>query len=532
MPPPPRCNGSSLAIFLNALGTSRWPRDSWAIGKRNIWRGGIGGGDSGSRARQCPRVLNTKDKLLFMSTLTAPRHIVLLLGWYYPDSVGGTERYTRMLARDLRVLGYRITIVAPSRDDQEQHYEYDGVPVYRYPIDVMPTTSEVQGKSPPRYFDVFARWLDEVRPDVVHLHSLTRACGFFHARYIKSLGVPLCLTVHVPGVTCALGTMRRWSRVSCDGEMRVARCTACVLHDKGVPRVVGYAAARIPARLARLAGRWRTRLSTGLQMAELVKTRGRRVHALLAMADHVVVVSQWLYDVLRSNGVAPDKLTLSRHGLPQEVLPVPAAPRSVPQPSLPLRVGYVGRFHPPKGVHVLIEAIRRLPVSTPITLHLYGAAAGPEEQHYLATVRRQAEGDARIAFMGEMTEQNRDEVLTSFDVLAVPSTGLETGPLVVLEAFAAGIPVIGSDSGGIAELVTHGESGLLVRTGKSEAWTQALREIAEQWKQGQWTWHLPPVRESADVARDMRQVYENLWAKSRSAGVVISASLTKRDDPC
>lgn len=444
-----------------------------------------------------------------MSTLASPRHILLLLGWYYPDSVGGTERYTQTLARDLNALGYQITIAAPSLDDREQHYAHEGVPVYRYPIDVMPTTSEVQGKSPPRYFDVFARWLDGVRPDLVHMHSFTRGCGFFHARHSKSLGVPLCLTVHVPGVTCTTGTMRRWNRVSCDGEMRAARCTACVLHDKGVPRLVGYGATRIPAWLARRADQWRNRVSTGLQMAEWVKTRGTHVRALLTMADHIVVVAQWLHDVLRRNGVAPHKLTLSRHGLPQEVLPAPVA-RSVPQPSLPLRVGYVGRFHPTKGVHVLVEAVRGLPTSTPLTLHLYGAASGVEEQRYRATVRQQAEGDGRIVFMGEMTERNRHEVWRSFDMLAVPSTWLETGPLVVLEAFAAGIPVVGSDSGGIAELVTHGESGLLVRTGDSKAWTQALRKVTDRWQHGQWLWRLPPVRGSTNVARDMLRIYENI----------------------
>ena len=52
--------------------------------------------------------------------------------------------------------------------------------------------------------------------------------------------------------------------------------------------------------------------------------------------------------------------------------------------------------------------------------------------------------------------------LSRIDVLAVPSQWLETGPLVVLEAFAAGTPVIGSDLGGIRELVSDGRDGLLV----------------------------------------------------------------------
>ncbi len=450
-----------------------------------------------------------------MSALAGPRHILLLLGWYYPDNVGGTERYTQTLARDLIALGYRITIAAPALDDREQHYAYDDVPVYRYPIDVSPTTNEVQGTTPPRYFATFTRWLEAQRPDLVHMHSVTRGCGFFHARQVKSLGLPLCVTVHVPGVTCARGTMQRWGHVPCDGEMRVPRCTACVLHDKGVPRLVGYAMARMPARLARLADRWRNRLSTGVRMAELLTHRQTHMLTLLTLADHVVVVSQWLHDVLRRNGVASHHLTLSRHGLSESLLG-PRAPRPLPQASAPLRLGYVGRFDPTKGVHVLVEAMRRLPASTPITLDLYGSASGGEEQRYLATVRQQAEGDARIAFRGQMTEDTRREVFGSFDMLAVPSTWLETGPLVVLEAFAAGMPVVGSDSGGIAELVSHGESGLLVKTGSSKAWTRTLREVADRWRQGQWTWRIPSVRASRDAALDMQRIYEEVWMKNGS----------------
>jgi glycosyltransferase involved in cell wall biosynthesis len=57
------------------------------------------------------------------------------------------------------------------------------------------------------------------------------------------------------------------------------------------------------------------------------------------------------------------------------------------------------------------------------------------------------------------------ETIRKYDALVVPSVWLETGPLVVLEAFAAGVPVIGSRLGGIAEMVRDGEDGLLFEAG-------------------------------------------------------------------
>jgi glycosyltransferase involved in cell wall biosynthesis len=65
-------------------------------------------------------------------------------------------------------------------------------------------------------------------------------------------------------------------------------------------------------------------------------------------------------------------------------------------------------------------------------------------------------------------------------MLAVPSVVLETGPLVVLEALAHGIPILGSRLGGIAELVEEGSNGWLLPPGEVPAWADALRQLARE----------------------------------------------------
>ena len=73
------------------------------------------------------------------------------------------------------------------------------------------------------------------------------------------------------------------------------------------------------------------------------------------------------------------------------------------------------------------------------------------------------------------------ERLSVYDVVAVPSQGLETGPLVVLEAFAAGVPVLGSAIGGIADKVNDGVDGFLVRPFDSETeWASALEALCHR----------------------------------------------------
>ena len=74
------------------------------------------------------------------------------------------------------------------------------------------------------------------------------------------------------------------------------------------------------------------------------------------------------------------------------------------------------------------------------------------------------------------------------DVLCVPSIWRENSPGVVIHALSQGLPVIGSDKGGIPELVNHERNGLLVRAGDTDAWRRALEgvliepKILETWR--------------------------------------------------
>jgi glycosyltransferase involved in cell wall biosynthesis len=177
----------------------------------------------------------------------------------------------------------------------------------------------------------------------------------------------------------------------------------------------------------------RGRLASALTAG--VRTAGRHasVREVFRLADRVTVVSQWLYDALRQNQVDSDKLALVRHGLPEEYFHRPgSAPRNIASGTV--RVGYVGRMHPEKGLGVLVSAMRGVPAEMPMELHIYGIARGDEERRHLATVRSMAGDDGRIAFHGELMASNREDAFRSFNILAVPSLVLESGPLVVLFA--------------------------------------------------------------------------------------------------
>jgi glycosyltransferase involved in cell wall biosynthesis len=152
------------------------------------------------------------------------------------------------------------------------------------------------------------------------------------------------------------------------------------------------------------------------------------------------------------------------------------APTGADAPSLPLRVGYVGRLSDHKGVDVLLQAVAREP-----SLRVDVVGAGPEADALTALAARLELGD-RVAFRGFAVQEDVPALYREFDVLAVPSLPrpgwLEQFCRVAVEAMASGVPVVASDSGALPEVV--GDAGLLVPPGDPDALAAALRRLTTE----------------------------------------------------
>ena len=434
--------------------------------------------------------------------------VVESVGFYFPNSVGGSEVYVSSLATKLRASGIECVVAAPGRSSEASWYVYEGIDVFRYPFPERSRRGETQGRVPPRHFAVFEIWLREQRADVYHQHSWTTGCGLWHLEAAKRLGLKTVVTMHVPANVCMRGTMLFEGRSACDGEIVPERCGSCWLQSKGLSPAMARSLAALPESLGPLA-RF-PRLGPPLAARALAANRRKNLQDMFAAADRVVAVCGWLRDVLLANGVPPRKIVLNRQGV-GDGTPFGGSRRARTSLDV-LRFGFLGRWDPVKGVHLLVEAFRRLPKPLPVELHILAVSAGADKE-YREAVRRSAGGDPRIHFLPDAQNRGSAEFLASIDALIVPSQCLETGPLVVLEAFAADKPVLGSDLGGIKEIVSHERDGLLVAHADVNAWTAAMIQLAsdrgllERLRQG-----IGPVRTMSEVAHDMATLYRELLA--------------------
>ncbi len=396
---------------------------------------------------------------------------------YFPDPCGGTELYVQNLAQRLSALGYANAVAAPAAASAT--YEHAGLPVHRFATDLRSRLDLAYGVPDEIAAESFRIIVARARPDIVHLHAHTAAVSERLVDVAHAAGARVVFTYHTPTASCVRGTMMLFGKTPCDGIIEARRCTACALAASGLPKPIARLAATVPdplyARIAAIAGPF-SRSVSALRIPGLIASGQRRFLDFIGKVDHVVAVSQWVSDVLRRNTVPAAKITLSRQGV--------AAPAQMPRSTVlrelpgPLKIAYFGRINRAKGPDLLARALKMIPTA-PVQIHIFGIRQSAEHDQIYDWLEAQAQQDSRLALRTPVEQNTVVGVMAEYDLVAVPSRWLETGPLVALEAFAAGVPVLGANLGGIAELVRDGIDGILVAPDDAAAWAAAISRLAD-----------------------------------------------------
>ena len=194
----------------------------------------------------------------------------------------------------------------------------------------------------------------------------------------------------------------------------------------------------------------------------------------IGLVDRVTVVSAQVRDFCTVHiGLPAGKLVLIPNGV--ELPPAPLASRQEVRAELGLPLdapvaGAVSRLDPVKGVRFLIQALARLD-----GVHLAIAGDGPERAALEALAERLGVA-GRVHWLGQRGDVQR--LLPAFDLFVQPS--LHEGlPNTVLEAMAAGLPVVATGVGGTPEAVVDGVTGLLVRPGDPEPLARAISRLLD-----------------------------------------------------
>jgi glycosyltransferase involved in cell wall biosynthesis len=429
--------------------------------------------------------------------------VLHVLFGYYPDPIGGTEVYVEALARYQSESGLQVCVAAPGK--QDAHYQHNGLEVYRFALSAVKDLGDLYGDGDSQGADALARIAKKWKADVVHFHAFTRGVSLLAAKKVRVNGAALVVTYHTPTVSCARGTMMRWGAMPCSGILASEPCAACALNSKGMSVPIASALSQIPRAISNSAKYLPSAsLTTALRMPALLRLRENACLELFELADHWVGVCDWVCDVLRSNGIEDNRLTLSRQGVSRRL---PERKLKVRDDEKTLRLVMLGRIDSAKGWHIVLDALRQIPELL-IDIDAY-AVSQNEGSEYANQLRQAADKEPRFHWCEPLPSERMLSRLPDYDALLVPSQWLETGPLVVLEAFEAGLPVIGSDLGGIAELVHHEHTGFLVSPyNEADAWAKILTAIArDRDKLASCMRNIESPRGMPEACQDMMSVY-------------------------
>jgi glycogen synthase len=207
------------------------------------------------------------------------------------------------------------------------------------------------------------------------------------------------------------------------------------------------------------ARRWYTSLPKQVLGRVALALRGEESRKPLKF-EHVLCVSQAVRTYLLEAGIPLQNARVVHNGIDLAPFTAAAKIRAQRGQKQDLALLYAGRLSPVKGVHTAIEAtaelVRR---GHSVTLDLYGTGS-PEYQAKLLDLCRQLGVSERVQFRGFIPRDQMPEIMAQFDVLIFSSTWPEPLARIVQEAMAVGLVVVGTEVGGIPEILRNGVNGL------------------------------------------------------------------------
>jgi glycosyltransferase involved in cell wall biosynthesis len=362
-----------------------------------------------------------------------PGKILFITNRYSPDVVGGAELSVQTLAEELVARGICATIVTLGSQSGDTQDEVNGVRVYRLALANLYMPFGEQRSAPVRFLwhildtrntrmaAKVADILDIERPDWVSTHNLA---GFSVAVWevIKSRGIGLGHVLHDYYLLCPRTTMFKGERNCASPCSTCGRLSAPKLKDS-------------------------------------------------AAVDLVIGISRYVLDAHVRRGYFPNARKVVVHNARRWSGVLNAAVAVSPSPSQRLRIGYIGRIEPSKGIEVLLRAVGGLP-SDRWTLRVAGAASRPQYMQML----QQKFARQEIEFLGRMSPA---DFYPSVDLLVVPSSWNEPLGMVAVEALQYGVPVIVARAGGLPDVLGDSGAGWMFEPGETDELASILRSLIE-----------------------------------------------------
>lgn len=460
--------------------------------------------------------------------------VLLTSHQFFPKYGSGTEVLTRDTGFELLKRGHEVHVLTTdpglrvdSDDVSYEDYEYGGLKVRSLGIPAPPSgivnvRREYDNELVARHV---RRYLEEVAPDVAHVFHAARLSGSI-IDVFKRQGMPVVFTPTDFWAICVRNTLMKPSGELSEGPDDISsNCLECREVERLLPatHILRKSMSRdkkeFHRKTAERALARRKWEHPSMEVVREILARTRFLRGRVNSVDAILAPTKLMQRMLTQNGIDRNLVRHSPYGMDISRFRAPESSEngfsdSVRAGSVGLRLGYVGTIHPQKGVHVLIEAFKSLPWEANVTLRLCGSFAHFPE--YSREIFEMARTDPRINLAGTFPNEKIAEEMKKIDVLVVPSTWYENTPLVIYSAFAAKIPVVATDLGGMAEVVRHEDNGLLFAPGDAGDLARQLHRLMDEPDSlKRYAGNVGNVRSVEDSVNEMLELYGRLLREKK-----------------
>ena len=287
------------------------------------------------------------------------------------------------------------------------------------------------------------RMLRETKPEIVHVHNTFPLLSPSVFDASRELNIPTVMTLHNYRLGCAAGTALRDDRP----------CTLCLDRNSVIP-ALRYGCYR------------ESRIAT-IPVAAMIAYNTAR-DTWRSNVDAFITLTDFQKEKMIRFGLPPESLFVKPNFLDDPPAPVPWKDRGN-------KVVFVGRLYAAKGIHILLEAWKRMGKKAP-QLEVIGD--GPMKEELVRSIRESEASDS-VSFLGNVSRGEAMKRISDAKLLVIPSVCYEGFPMVIQESFALGVPVAASNIGSLPFLVSEGKNGGLFAPGDAEAVVSCVTRLLE-----------------------------------------------------
>jgi len=396
--------------------------------------------------------------IYFQNQFNQTMKILIVVHTFLPKFLAGTEIYTYELTQALKKRNLEVRILYTNPLGQAYSLKklvFNKIVCYEVQKDIRKVYHFKESYQDERVENFFLDVLADYKPDLIHYQHLM----FLSTNMVRiALKRNICQVISVHDFWLQCLTHKR---ITTDNELcvnpTIKKCAKCQSHL--INRYLSLESTSKPFLLTTIdKTKYKIKRSADyyFKRQELMKEITDRIDEfkdILRMVDAVTYPTKFLQKELFLWQLKGKRNIISTDGIQDEYFK-----NFKKIKSKKIRFGFIGSIVPAKGLIILVQAWEKLNNKKAI-LKIYGNFL--DDPDYAKKITKIINQCNNIELMGTFDQDKIADAFKQLDVLIVPSTWYENAPLVIRDAFLAQIPVIGTDLGGISELIINNKNGLL-----------------------------------------------------------------------